>query len=43
MLARIRSKYQRLQKYRQYFIVRKEKVRIPMFIKIGPEFQGLNR
>ena len=43
VLGRIKSEYQSLQKQGQYFTVRKEKVRIPMFIKTGPEFQGLNR
>ena len=39
MLGRIGSEFQCLTKYGQNFNVRKDKIRIPMFNKIGPEFQ----
>ena len=39
MLGRIRSEFQYLQKLGQNASVRKDKIRIPMFKKIGPEFQ----
>ena len=39
MLVRIRPEFQYLQKRGQNSNVRKDKIRIAMFTKIGPEFQ----
>ena len=39
MFERIRSQFKSLQKKGQHSTLRKDQVRIPMFTKIGEEFQ----
>ena len=41
MSGRIRSKFQCLKRLGQYFKVKKDKVKIPMFLRRRPKFQCL--